>query len=127
MPKPKITCSICGRGFIPWRKKKFCSERCRKTDQNRRLGGMKGQSGTTLANSQNLEKIDEQNQEAAETARRDEPTAGQGEWIACNEVTRKFCRTTQSDAMGWTMRVEGVNGAGTGWIGAVHDARGSWK
>ena len=33
----KLNCPQCGRQFTPWRGKKFCSELCRKRDENRRL------------------------------------------------------------------------------------------
>jgi endogenous inhibitor of DNA gyrase (YacG/DUF329 family) len=33
----KVNCPQCGRQFTPWRGKRFCSELCRKRDENRRL------------------------------------------------------------------------------------------
>lgn len=33
----KRNCPQCGRQFTPWRGKRFCSERCRKRDENKRL------------------------------------------------------------------------------------------
>lgn len=83
---------------------------------------MEGQLATTLADGQNNEKIIEQNQERADSVRGDEPGAGRGVWIACNEVTRKFCRTPQSDAMGWAMRTRDGH-----WFSRVRDVRGEWS
>ena len=41
----KKTCPNCGKQFTPWRKKQFCSERCRKQSENRRLRGDKTPPG----------------------------------------------------------------------------------
>jgi endogenous inhibitor of DNA gyrase (YacG/DUF329 family) len=37
MSDVKVNCPQCGRQFTPWRGKRFCSELCRKRDQNKRL------------------------------------------------------------------------------------------
>jgi endogenous inhibitor of DNA gyrase (YacG/DUF329 family) len=37
MTDVKVNCPQCGRQFTPWRGKRFCSELCRKRDENRRL------------------------------------------------------------------------------------------
>ena len=37
MTDEKRNCPQCGRQFTPWRGKRFCSERCRKRDENKRL------------------------------------------------------------------------------------------
>jgi hypothetical protein len=103
------TCLQCGKRFTPWRGKTFCSERCRKQAQNRRLRRDETAQATPIADSQNPEKIDEQNQELAKALRRDEGAF----WIACNEVTDKFARKG-GDAIGWTMKIEGQ-----GWFGRV--------
>ena len=33
----KLNCLQCGQPFTPWRGKRFCSEQCRKRDENKRL------------------------------------------------------------------------------------------
>ena len=37
MADEKLNCAQCGKLFTSWRGKRFCSERCRKRDQNKRL------------------------------------------------------------------------------------------
>lgn len=37
MTDQKLDCPQCGKQFTPWRGKKFCSEVCRKRDENKRL------------------------------------------------------------------------------------------
>ena len=37
-------CPSCGKQFTPWRGKRFCSETCRKRDQNKRLRAAAGGS-----------------------------------------------------------------------------------
>ena len=37
MTDEKRNCAQCGKLFTSWRGKRFCSERCRKRDQNKRL------------------------------------------------------------------------------------------
>lgn len=37
MADEKRNCPQCGRQFTPWRGKRFCSELCRKRDENKRL------------------------------------------------------------------------------------------
>jgi|SRR5580693_2665615 endogenous inhibitor of DNA gyrase (YacG/DUF329 family) len=37
MADEKRNCPQCGRQFTPWRGKRFCSEVCRKRDENKRL------------------------------------------------------------------------------------------
>ena len=37
MADQKLNCPHCGKLFTPWRGKRFCSEVCRKRDENKRL------------------------------------------------------------------------------------------
>jgi len=39
----QLACPQCGKLFTPWRGKRFCSEPCRKRDQNKRLRAAAGQ------------------------------------------------------------------------------------
>jgi hypothetical protein len=117
MSKP-ATCPQCGKQFVPWRAKKFCSERCRKKAQNRRLGGMKCPSATTLPPGKNAPFFTKENQTLTDPFRRYERFS----WTACNEVTRKLTREGSSTAIGWAMMVEGK-----GWYGRVRDGRGDWS
>jgi endogenous inhibitor of DNA gyrase (YacG/DUF329 family) len=106
----KTKCPNCAKMFVPWRGKQFCSERCRKTVQNRRLR----QSGTGVAGSQETQEISEQNQGLTEAMRRDGPAfvVRHAEWIAVNEITQKFLY--KEPAIGWAMNIEG-----RGWFGRV--------
>jgi endogenous inhibitor of DNA gyrase (YacG/DUF329 family) len=38
----QLTCPQCGKLFQSWRKKQFCSEQCRKRDENKRLRAASG-------------------------------------------------------------------------------------
>ena len=38
----KLNCPQCGKQFTPWRGKRFCSEVCRKRDENKRLRAAAG-------------------------------------------------------------------------------------
>jgi hypothetical protein len=119
--KAKTTCPKCGKSFLPWREKKFCSERCRKQAQNRRLGYVRRDGATPIADCQKSQNLDVQNQGVAKAFRRDEPLPRDLDWVACNEVTHKHAKPG-GDAVGWAMLVEG-----RGWFGRVRDERGDWS
>lgn len=140
------TCPNCGKPFTPWRKKIFCSDKCRRQSENRRLGysqkvGSRGDAGTTPLEGPGPLKKDKQNQGAAEKVRRDETpgaavTRREGpvevvrnsRWIAINEVTRKL--DFKGTAIGWLMKVEGHTCPGptvNGWYGRVRDERGEFS
>jgi hypothetical protein len=104
----QLTCPQCGKLFQSWRKKQFCSERCRKMAENVRLRGLKADSGAMIPEAEKTENLDEQNQELARGVRGDEALR----WEACNEVTRKLTRGRE--AIGWAMLVEGH-----GWFGRI--------
>src|SRR5215472_12731184 len=56
-------CPNCGKRFTPWRSKQFCSERCRKQAENRRLRGDETASGAMIPDADKSQKKDQQNQE----------------------------------------------------------------
>lgn len=70
-----------------------------------------------IPDDQKSEKIAEQNQWSAKAVRGDEAPF----WTACNDVTDKYARP-MSDAIGWTMYIEPVEGyTEGGWFGRVGD------
>jgi hypothetical protein len=118
-PKP-IVCSVCGNQFLPWRKKEFCSERCRKRAQNRRLRA----EGADMPESPNSEKNHEQNQGVEDGVRRDESPAfkvAHANWIFSNDVTGKL--DYQGKPLGWVMYADRPGC----WFGRVRDDRGQWS
>lgn len=118
-PSP-VTCSVCGNQFLPWRKKEFCSERCRKRAQNRRLRRSEG----FIPEPQNSEKIVEENQGPPDPMRRDETPAfkvAHANWIFSNEITGKL--DYQGKALGWVMYADRPGC----WFGRVRDERGPWS
>jgi hypothetical protein len=119
----QATCPQCGKRFTPWRAKRFCGERCRKRAENARLGYVRGDEATLVADSQKAEKITKQNHDVTEIDRGDEPPGRGLFWIACNDVTDKLSKGEGSSAVGWTMNVEGK-----GWFGRCKsDPRGEFS
>ena len=110
MTDKKATCPQCGRKFTPWRAKQYCSEQCRKSAQNARLGYVRRDEATRVANDQKTEFSPQQNQRVTNPFRRDEGL----EWAACNEVTHKLTKKGSPDAIAWVMLVEGQ-----GWFGRI--------
>src|SRR4029077_7293738 len=104
------TCPQCGKLFQAWRQKAYCNEKCRKSAQNARLGYVRRDGAIEVADSLKSENLIETNQKRARTFRRDEPFI----WTACNEITRKCTSPGSSDAIAWTMLVEG-----RGWFGRI--------
>lgn len=79
-----ITCPDCGRQFTPWRGKRFCSERCRKRSENKRVrGGLNGLPATTLPEGEKSQNLNEENQLLERAVRGDEACV----WTAVNEVS----------------------------------------
>jgi hypothetical protein len=110
-PKTSLaTCQHCGKQFPKWRQKRFCSEPCRKADQNRRLGYVRRDAGVLHR------RVKSTNSPEGKQAlfRRYESFS----WTACNEVTKKLTREGSTSAIGWLMNVDGK--------GRVRDARGDW-
>jgi hypothetical protein len=116
MTDRKLNCPQCGKTFMPWRGKTYCSEKCRKRAENLRAGRVRGDEGPTLPDDQKVEKNDAQNQVDTRAFRGDGPF----EWIACNEVTRKLLRVGSPDAVAWAMYIEPIEGyTYGGWYGRV--------
>lgn len=118
--KKMITCRVCGTKFLPWRKKEFCSERCRKRAENRRLRGAEAD----IADTQNSEKNLEQNQGSPDPQRGDETPAykvAHANWIFSNEITGKL--DYQGRPLGWVMYAHRPGC----WFGRVRDERGQWS
>jgi hypothetical protein len=114
-PKTSLaTCQHCGKQFPKWRQKRFCSEPCRKADQNRRLGYVRRDAGVLHRRGVKSTKCPEGKRALF---RRYETLS----WTACNEVTKKLTREGSTSAIGWLMNVDGK-----GWYGRVRDARGDW-
>jgi hypothetical protein len=119
------TCPSCGKQFTAWRGKEFCSEKCRKTAENRRLRGSKSafeamHHDTPKCSAEGcLQVIDnaEINGTVKDKLRGDETFV----WTACNEATMKLTRGNSDRAIGWAMLV------GRNWIGRVRDDRGDWS
>ncbi len=112
----QATCPECGKSFRQWRAKKFCSDRCRKRVENRRLRA-------EIADGPKNEKIIEENQSDDVAVRGDEGPAFKvrnSAWVAVNDVTDKL--QYRGTALGYTMMIEG-----RGWFGRVHDDRGDWS
>lgn len=105
----EATCPNCGKRFQPWRKKEYCSERCRKQAQNRRLGYVQA----ILPDEPKSKNLDEQNQEVTTTVRRDEPDRL---WTAVNEVTHKLS-AKGGNAIAWAIYIDREKG----WFGRVKD------
>ena len=121
MTEPKkITCSVCGNQFLPWRQKEFCSERCRKRAENRRLRGVEAD----IPETQNSQKNLEENQGTTDPQRGDETPAfkvAHANWIFSNEITGKL--DYQGRALGWVMYAYRP----ASWFGRVRDERGQWS
>ena len=110
MADKQSTCPQCGKQFTPWRRKKFCSEPCRRRAENARLGYLRGDEATHGAASDKIAKRLQRKQALRDFVRGDEGL----EWTACNEVTRKLTAKGSPDAIGWAMLVEGQ-----GWFGRI--------
>ena len=113
------TCPNCGKTFVPWRAKRFCSEKCRKQAENRRLGSFRGDAATTLPDSRKFEKNTQINQGVTETVRGYEPVERGLDWTACNEITHKLVKPG-GEARGWVIYIA----ARRAWVGRVRDADG---
>jgi hypothetical protein len=72
MADEKRNCAQCGKLFTSWRGKRFCSERCRKRDQNKRLRA--ASSGNPSGNPDVSEPVrrDDTRKAASRPLRRDE-------------------------------------------------------
>lgn len=116
----------CGESFTPWRKKRFCSERCRKIAENRRLGYVRGDEPTSgyigSQRHKNAEKTTDKSIVSTGIRGDGSPIPGYV-WIAHNPITRALVREQgKGAAVGWAMYV-----AGQGWLGKVRDERGDFS
>jgi hypothetical protein len=124
------TCLVCGKRFLSWRGKQYCSEAHRKIAENRRLRGDENRQqyqddkfspGVQPHDIPESEKIAEENQPVTERLRGDESPAyrvAHAKWIACNDVTQKL--DYKGRALGWLAYIEG-----RGWYGRIRDERGN--
>lgn len=123
-----LTCPNCGKQFSPWRSKKFCSERCRKQEQNRRLEYVRRDENSGQAHGhhegQNPQFSLQQNQQVMDGVRR----YGAYRWVACNEITRKCVEEDHDKALGYAIHVNGIGGVEKpGWYGVIKDERGDYR
>ena len=119
------TCPTCGKRFMPWRGKVYCSEKCRKAGENRRLRGGFGVSGSIVSGAQKTEEIIETNQPNLPALRRYgarivDPAGKDLLWTASNEITHKLAAPS-GPAVAWVIRIDD-----RGWFARVHDERGDW-
>ena len=102
-------CPQCGGAFTPWRSKRFCSERCRKNAENARLGYVRGDEASLVADALKTQNKTQQYQPLARLARGEETFV----WIACNAVTHKLIRPGSDSALGWVLK------DGQRWFGKI--------
>lgn len=69
----KQTCPSCGKEFTPWRGKKFCSETCRKRDENKRLRA----ASARITDAPDHERGDDMGKVASRPLRGDETALGE--------------------------------------------------
>jgi hypothetical protein len=112
----QATCPECGKRFTPWRQKRFCSEVCRKRQQNARLGYVRRDGATTL----------QDDPKGHKQGLPDAPGGAAGPftdafredggfvWTACNEITRKLTLQGSQTAIAWAIQIEGL-----GWFGRI--------
>jgi hypothetical protein len=123
------TCPHCGKRFIPWRAKRYCSESCRKHAQNARLGyvggdpsvrhnranyraraqavlgGMNDPSCPITNEAQNPGNPHQGFQGLTADSRRDEEAYPPWFWTACKEITVKLTRKGSPDAIAWVFQI----------------------
>ena len=102
-------CPQCGTPFKPWREKKFCSERWRKRAENARLGYVRGDEASLVADALKNQNKTQQYQPLARLGRGEKTFV----WIACNAVTSKLIRPGSDRALGWVLR------DGQRWFGKI--------
>jgi hypothetical protein len=119
----KRTCPNCGKAFQPWRAQRFCSERCRKAVENRRLRGSEPGKGNDTSDPLTASSLASTPDGIASMAGLSDATVDRPlVWLASNEVTHKLVHEGRDRALGWAMLIEG-----RGWFGRVRDDRGHWS
>jgi hypothetical protein len=108
-PPKQLICPIDGRRFTSWRGKKYCSERCRKNAENARLGYVRGDEASLVADALKNQNKTKQYPPLARLGRGEETLV----WIACNAVTSKLIRPGSDSALGWALK------DGQGWFGKI--------
>jgi hypothetical protein len=107
--QPGRVCPQCGMAFTPWRSKRFCSERCRKSAENARLGYVRGNEASLVADALKTQNKTKQYQLLTRLGRGGETFV----WIACNAITSKLIRPGSDSALGWVLKDR------QGWFGKI--------